>query len=119
MNKRPEIDPQMDARAKECLRVYMEGDVDPSEMIFDRRAKLRELLGEAESISFTASETSALGVTTYRYNIYFRKAGQLEYHFGVNFDGTMNEFSIKPAPERADEVRQYLERGLTEPRQSD
>jgi len=128
MNRIPEIDPQMDARAKECLRLYMAGDVDPPELIFDRpptaeqkktRAKLRALLGEAESISFAASNTNALGVTTYRYNISFRKAGQLEYHFGVNPDGTMNQFSIKPEPERAAEVKQYFERGLTEPRQRD
>ena len=34
----------------------------------------------------------------YRYNVCFRNAGELEYHFGVHFDGKVNSFSIKPVP---------------------
>ena len=36
MNKGSEIDPEMDARAKECLRLYLAGDLDPSELVFGR-----------------------------------------------------------------------------------
>ena len=36
MNKGSEIDPEMDAKAKECLRLYLAGDLDPSELVFGR-----------------------------------------------------------------------------------
>ena len=128
MNKGSEIDPEMDARAKECLRLYLAGDLDPSELVFGRpptadqktlRVKILELLGEAESVTFTAADTNALGITTYRYNVCFRNAGELEYHFGVHFDGKVNSFSIKPVPGRADLVKQYFEQGLIKPEEGE
>lgn len=121
MNKGSEIDPDMDARAKECLRRYLAGDLDLSELICGRpspvdekqvRAKLRELLGEAESITLTTTDTNDLGITTYSYDVYFRNAGQLEYHCGINSDGTISRFSIMPRPGQAGPLKQYFEEGL-------
>jgi hypothetical protein len=128
MNKGSEIDPDMDARAKECLRLYLAGDFEPSELIFGRpppadekplRAKMRELLGEAESITLTAADTNEFGITTYRYNVCFRNAGQLEYHFGMNSDGKISRFSIVPVPGRAGPLKQYFEQGLAKPSEGD
>jgi hypothetical protein len=124
MNSGFEVDPEMDARAREYMRQYLAGDVDPSELIFGRPfaanqktldTKIRELLGSAESITFIAADTNAAGITTYRYTICFSKAGELEYHFGVNFDGKVNSFGITPVPGRADQVKQYFEQAFIKP----
>jgi len=128
MNKGSESDPDMDARARECLRLYLAGDLEPSELIFGRpppaeekplRAKIRELLGEAESITLTTADTNDLGIRTYRYNVRFRNAGQLEYHCGINSDGKINRFSIMPVPGRAGPLKQYFERELAKPGEGD
>jgi hypothetical protein len=128
MNQGSEIDPDMDARAKECLRLYLAGELEPSELIFGRppstdgeplRAKIRELLGDAESITLTTADTNDLGITTYHYNVCFRNAGQLEYHCGINSDGKINRFSIMPVPGRASPLKQYFEQGLAKPGEAD
>lgn len=49
---------------------------------------------------------------TYSYNVYFRNAGQLEYHCGINSDGTISRFSIMPLPGQAGPLKQYFEQGL-------
>jgi hypothetical protein len=122
MNRDSEVDPNMDARAKECLRLYLAGELDPSELIFGDsplpnektlRAKIRELLGELESITFSAADTNALGITTYRYDVCFRNAGQLQYLFGISSRGKTSRFSIRAVPGQADLPKQYFEQGLT------
>lgn len=110
MDKGFEIDPGMDARAQECLRLYLAGDLEPSELIFSRPPPADEV-----SLRGKIRELNDLGITTYRYNVCFRNAGQLEYHFGINSDGKVNQFSIMPTPGRAGSLKQYFKEGLTTP----
>jgi hypothetical protein len=84
MNDSPDIDPDLEARALECLQRYLAGDLDPSELVFGRPRR-----AEAPNV--------AAGITTCRFNIAFHDA-QLEYRFGVWPDGKVNQFGIMPVP---------------------
>jgi len=99
MNKGSEIDPDMDARAKECLRLYLAGDFEPSELIFGRPPpadenhcvpKCASFSAEAESITLTAADTNEFGITTYRYNVCFSQCWAARVYFGMNSDGKIS-----------------------------